>query len=125
MAEFHAQQRPVSCGACAVMPRPRCSLLCYSQLKTSACDRSGVAKPGASPPRLCQYLPAIEDQVKVHVAAVLQGCSLEAACCAAVLALSSWYAWELCFVEKRAMKQKRRRRRRKHGCGAGSKGGGG
>jgi hypothetical protein len=46
---------------------------------------------------------------------VLHGCGLEAACCVVTVALSSWYAWELCFVEKRAIKHKRRRRRRTHG----------
>ena len=82
------------------------------QLKVSA---ACTGKPAGAAPRLCQYLPAIEDEVVAHLAAVLRGCCLSAAAAVAVLALSSWYGWELCHVERRVTKYKRRRRHRKNG----------
>ncbi|KIZ02651.1 hypothetical protein MNEG_5310 [Monoraphidium neglectum] len=82
------------------------------KLKSSACTpRVGAEAAGS---RLCQYLPAIEDEVKSHVATLLRGCIAEAVACALCLALSSWYLWELSFVEKKALKLKRRRRHRKN-----------
>ncbi|GBF97562.1 hypothetical protein Rsub_10163 [Raphidocelis subcapitata] len=113
-----------------------------ADLKTSACGRTGAAGPlPVAASKLCGYLPAIESEVKAHVAAILLGCCLEAVATVATLAAASWYALELCFVEKRATKLKRRRRHRKHGipwdkikienigpvttCGAGGGSGGG
>jgi hypothetical protein len=53
------------------------------------------------------------------VATLLRGCIAEAVACALCLALSSWYLWELSFVEKKALKLKRRRRHRKNRCAFG------
>jgi len=86
----------------------------HQQLKLGADCAPRAAKGAAS--RLCQYLPAIEDELKAHVAVILRSTAGEAALCAVLLALSSWYGWELGYVEKRAIKQRRRRRHRKNGC---------
>lgn len=61
------------------------------------------------------------------MSAIFGGCAAEAAACAACLVLSSWYLWELSYVEKKALKVKRRRHHRKNRCGgrAGGAGRGG
>ncbi|KAI8471726.1 MAG: hypothetical protein J3K34DRAFT_226379 [Monoraphidium minutum] len=83
-----------------------------ADLKESACTPRQGSDPSGS--KLCQYLPAIEDEVRNHVAAIMTGCAAQAVACVAALALSSWYLWELGFVEKKAAKIKRRNRHRKN-----------
>jgi hypothetical protein len=81
------------------------------QVEDAACSRDGRKDISN---RLCKMIPHVELELAQMGAPLFWSCTAVAGSALLAVALGVWYAWELGFVEKKAIKHKRRFRRTKH-----------